>query len=338
MKDRLHSAAQVAAVVGAVGSVALTLYAGRNNNLPFLMMLMAGWVLAPFMAYALASKYARNWAGSTRATLDGIIVVVAVTSLAVYGRDVLRPPASKAAAVFVAVPIGAWLLMLIGAPIAALISRRKQIHSACAALLLVGAVQGLGAQVPSDSLTLRKVAGNVTLLLPASWVSLSDTTRARIRRVVDTAFQHSRDTLLQASLLLGRAVTLLHETAPGQADPSANLNVVPSPGLTRAAFEEATPEQIREALAPVCGSMTDIVNRLGSRVVTCDPALVDRESGRTIAVTRLVRSGPKGFVTVWVAQFADAGVVYTLTLGAPQVDEQRYEPLFRTIWRSVQIP
>jgi hypothetical protein len=125
MSDRLHRTAQVAAVVGAVGSVALTLYAGRNNNLPFLMILMSGWVLAPFMGYALASKYSANWAAATRAVLDGIIVLVAVVSFVMYTRHALRPPASKAAAVFVAVPIGAWLLMLMGISLTALISRRR---------------------------------------------------------------------------------------------------------------------------------------------------------------------------------------------------------------------
>jgi hypothetical protein len=125
MSDRLHRTAQAAAVVGAVGSVALTLYAGRNNNLPFLMILMSGWVLAPFMGYALASRYSTSWAGSTRAVLDGIIVLVAILSLVIYARGALRPPASKPAAVFVAVPIGASLLMLIGASLSAVISRRR---------------------------------------------------------------------------------------------------------------------------------------------------------------------------------------------------------------------
>jgi hypothetical protein len=122
---RLHRTAQVAAVVGAVGSVALTLYAGRSNNLPFLMILMSGWVFAPFMGYALASRYSGRWAPATRAVLDGIIVLVAIASLVMYTRDALRPPASKAAAVFVALPIAAWLLLLIGVPLTALIARQR---------------------------------------------------------------------------------------------------------------------------------------------------------------------------------------------------------------------
>ena len=125
MSDRLHRTAQVAAVVGAVGSVALTLYAGRNNNLPLLMILMSGWVLAPFMGYALASRYSAGLATFTRVALDGIIVLVAVVSLLMYARGALRPPASKPAAVFVGVPIAAWLLMLVGVALGALISRRR---------------------------------------------------------------------------------------------------------------------------------------------------------------------------------------------------------------------
>ena len=125
MNDRLHRTAQIAAIVGAIGSMALTLYAGRHNNLPFLMILMSGWVLAPFMGYALASRYSTRFTAPTRAALDGIIVLVAVASLVIYARDVLSPPAAQGARVFVAVPIGAWLLMLIGVLVTALISRRR---------------------------------------------------------------------------------------------------------------------------------------------------------------------------------------------------------------------
>jgi hypothetical protein len=125
VNNGLHRTAALAAVVGAVGSVALTLYAGRNNNLPLLKILMSGWVLAPFMGFALARRYGGRWAAPTRAVLDGVIVLVAVASLVLFARGALRPPASKPAAVFVAVPIAAWLLMLIGVPLTALVLRRR---------------------------------------------------------------------------------------------------------------------------------------------------------------------------------------------------------------------
>src|SRR5438876_456212 len=85
----------------------------------------------------------------------------------------------------------------------------------------------LNAQSPNDSLTLRRLAGNITFLLPASWAPLSDTTRVRISSAMDTVFEHSRDTLVQASLRNGKPVVLLHETAPGQSDPSASFNAAP---------------------------------------------------------------------------------------------------------------
>jgi len=120
----LHTTARVAAVIGAVGSVALTLYAGRNNNLPLLMILMSGWVFAPFFGYAVASRVSARWSAFTRAALDATIIVIAVGSLAIYGNDVLRPPAAKAAKVYVVVPIVSWLLLL-GTATAGYVSRRR---------------------------------------------------------------------------------------------------------------------------------------------------------------------------------------------------------------------
>ena len=106
-----HTAARVAAVIGAVGSVALTLYAGRSNNLPFLMVLMAGWVFAPFFGFALASKVSARWSPAARTALDVGIVVIAVAALGIYARDALQPPPRRAV-VYVLVPIVSWLLLL----------------------------------------------------------------------------------------------------------------------------------------------------------------------------------------------------------------------------------
>ena len=122
---KLHTAARAAAVVGAVGAVALTLYAGRGNNLPFLMILMSGWVFAPFFGFALASRLSGRWPTSTRTALDFLILVIAVASLAVYAYDAFGPPHAQRATPYVAVPIASWLLMLIGVAIAALIARRR---------------------------------------------------------------------------------------------------------------------------------------------------------------------------------------------------------------------
>lgn len=123
MSQRLHRVAQVAAVAGAVGAVALTLYAGRGNGLPFLMVLMAGWVFAPFFGYALATRLATRWPASTRTALDIAILLIAIVSLAFYLYDVAGPPHVRRATVYVAVPIASWLLMLIGVPVVAFLTR-----------------------------------------------------------------------------------------------------------------------------------------------------------------------------------------------------------------------
>ena len=122
---RLHSAARAAAVIGAMGAVALTLYAGRGNNLPFLMILMSGWVFAPFFGFALASRFSGRWSPSTRAALDIVMIVLAVASLAIYSYDAIGPAHARRATPYVAVPIASWLLMVIVVAIAAVLARRR---------------------------------------------------------------------------------------------------------------------------------------------------------------------------------------------------------------------
>jgi len=205
-------------------------------------------------------------------------------------------------------------------------------------LLASHVVTGDAQALPGDSLTRRFLPGNVTLLLPANWVPLSDTTRGRVRTAVDTALQHSPDTLVQESLRRGKPVFLLQERAPGQPDQAASLNAAPSPGTTVTSFDAAAPEQIASATSSMCRAMAEMLPRLGASLISCDPVYIEREAPHPIAITRTVRSGPRGFVTVWLAQFAGQGVIYTLTLSAPQAREEHYKQLFQTIWRSVTIP
>jgi hypothetical protein len=127
--ERLRSVARVAAIIGAVGSVALTLYAGRNNNQPFLMVLMSGWVFAPFFGYGLATRFSGRWSAVTRTALDVLIVMVAVAALAMYTRDVATAPHTKGAFVYVAVPAVSWLLLLAVAAAGFLSTRRAGAQS-----------------------------------------------------------------------------------------------------------------------------------------------------------------------------------------------------------------
>jgi phosphate/sulfate permease len=125
----LRGAAFIAALAGAVGAVALTLRAGRHNNSRFLVALFVIWVLSPFIALLLAAAISKSWSVLTRATLYSVTLITTLASLAIYRDNVLRPPKSKAAAVFLVVPLASWLLIAIAVPLAALISGRRSPRS-----------------------------------------------------------------------------------------------------------------------------------------------------------------------------------------------------------------
>jgi len=102
--------ARIAALIGAVGSVALVIYAGRHNNHPFLVVLFALWVLSPFLAFEIATRLSVRWPSHAPAALDGLVVLAALASLAVYSYAVIRP---GRAVPFVIVPLVCGSLMLI---------------------------------------------------------------------------------------------------------------------------------------------------------------------------------------------------------------------------------
>jgi len=122
---RLHRIAELAAVVGAVGSVALMLYAGRANQHIFVTVLFVFWVLAPFVTLAWADRMSVRWSAVTRTALRWMTLVITVGSLAIYLQRVLRPPRTTGAFVFVAVPVASCLLAAIVVAVAALLTRRS---------------------------------------------------------------------------------------------------------------------------------------------------------------------------------------------------------------------
>jgi hypothetical protein len=121
---RLRQVALIAVLFGAVGSLGLLLRAVRHNDSKVLLVLMAIWVLSPFMALLGAHVISKNWSVPTRATVYGVMLVVTLGSLVVYGADALWPFTAKAAFVFVLVPPLSWLVAAIAVPITALISQR----------------------------------------------------------------------------------------------------------------------------------------------------------------------------------------------------------------------
>ena len=84
-------------------------------------MLFAGWVLAPFIGLAVADRVSTRWSALTRTTLYGVMLVVTLASVAIYGAVVWRP-AGTPAFTFLVVPLASWLFMTIVVSTAALIS------------------------------------------------------------------------------------------------------------------------------------------------------------------------------------------------------------------------
>jgi len=120
--DRLRTVAVLGAVIGAVGSTGLMLASGQHPPL-FLVLLFVIWNAAPFAALAWAAMVSPRWSVLTRLTLYGVTLIVTVASIALYLYRMLYPPQSTAAFMFVAVPIGSWLLMA-AAAMAALMTRK----------------------------------------------------------------------------------------------------------------------------------------------------------------------------------------------------------------------
>lgn len=119
----LHIVALTAVVAGAGGAVGLMFWVGHRNPSRVLLLLFVIWDLSPFVALLLADMVSKRWSVITRATLHVVMLVVALSSLSLYGDVVLRPR-PQPAFMFLVVPLGSWLLITIVLSLAALISGR----------------------------------------------------------------------------------------------------------------------------------------------------------------------------------------------------------------------
>lgn len=121
---RLRVVSHAAALVGAVGSVALFLYAGRAAPrslwLPFVL-----WVVSPYALLWIASAASKRWSPLTQAALQGVSPVIALASLALYAIATFGPSRARPAPFFVIVPPASWLLIAIVLGVGALASRRR---------------------------------------------------------------------------------------------------------------------------------------------------------------------------------------------------------------------
>jgi glucose dehydrogenase len=106
----LRTAGMVAMLAGAIGSVGFVFYYGQRNPSRLLIVLFGVWVLSPFAALLAADAKSTRWPPQTRATLYGVMLVIAAGSLATYADAALGPPRAQGAFAFVIVPPLSWLL------------------------------------------------------------------------------------------------------------------------------------------------------------------------------------------------------------------------------------
>ncbi len=112
------------AVLAAASSVSLTLLVGHRTQSPVLMAFFAVWVLSPFVALVFANLSSNRWSIIPRTTLQGVTLLLAVGSVAIYANMLSAPPGSKLAFPFLVVPVMSWLVITFVIPLAALLSRR----------------------------------------------------------------------------------------------------------------------------------------------------------------------------------------------------------------------
>lgn len=121
---RLRLAALSSALIAATVSVILTVRAGLHSHSVLLVVLMAIWVLAPFVALLLAIQNSQRWREFSRKALYLLTLFVAWGAFCAYIIYAINPPRVKAAAPFVAVPLVSWVLCAI-LPVAIRLTRGR---------------------------------------------------------------------------------------------------------------------------------------------------------------------------------------------------------------------
>jgi hypothetical protein len=121
----LRTAALIAVLAGAVGSVGLLLRATNRNPSQLLVVLLAIWVVSPFVALLWTSIVSNGWSVLTRVTLHGVMLVVPLSSLAIYVADAIWSRTSPGPFIFIPVPPLSWLFSALVVLAAALISDRR---------------------------------------------------------------------------------------------------------------------------------------------------------------------------------------------------------------------
>lgn len=106
---RLRSVAVVARWLGALASLALTLYAGRHNRSILLVTLFAGWTLLPYFGLIAAGRLAQRTPPGIASAIHAAALLLALVPPAIYAVVSILAPGRPATFAFLMVPAASWL-------------------------------------------------------------------------------------------------------------------------------------------------------------------------------------------------------------------------------------
>ena len=109
--DLVRSLALGIGTAGALGSLALTLQAGRHNDSVILDLLFSAWVLSPIIILIILCVLSRRWPSRARLSLYIFTMGIPVVSLLFYGR-LLSLSEAMPAYVFLVIPLFSWIIIL----------------------------------------------------------------------------------------------------------------------------------------------------------------------------------------------------------------------------------
>ena len=98
--------------LAAAGSLACTLYAGRENKSVLLVAMFAVWVLSPFLGLAVAELMAARAPRGLASAIRASALVISIGSLALYVVAAASPPGHHKAFAFLAIPTVSWFAIL----------------------------------------------------------------------------------------------------------------------------------------------------------------------------------------------------------------------------------
>jgi hypothetical protein len=109
--SRMRTIANWSLRLGALVSVALTLYAGRHNPSLLLPVLFVLWVLSPFLGLIAAQRIAHRSPAHIAKAIHAATLVLTLCAVLIYALVDVAPPPHIAFA-FLAVPAACWLAIL----------------------------------------------------------------------------------------------------------------------------------------------------------------------------------------------------------------------------------